>query len=250
MQSAALQRAIDLMEIPPDAAASDRGYLDLLGPETSGRRGLATLLMNSPVLPTIYEKYWRPTLTRIAKGPGGPTMSGEYDLMRAMLAVEAGDTVLDVACGPGNFCRTIAADAGPDGLVVGLDGSRTMLDRAVRDTRFSNIAYLRADAGTLPLRSASVDAVCCYAALYLFDEPWAAVDEMTRVLRPGGRITLMTSAAPSWAPVAAAARVGSAIIGIRLFGRDELVDALQERGYRRIVQEIAGTVQFVSAVHA
>ena len=81
-----------------------------------------------------------------------------------------------MACGPANSTREPATALGDAGLVIGLDTSASMLARAVRDTsgdvaRGAGIAYVRADAMDLPLRSRSVDAVCCFAALNLMREP-------------------------------------------------------------------------------
>ena len=49
--------------------------------------------------------------------------------------------MLDVACGPGNFTRAFAGAAG-DGLVVGLDASRTMLAQAARERPEANPAHI------------------------------------------------------------------------------------------------------------
>ena len=104
--------------------------------------------------------------------------------------------VLDVACGPGNFSREFAPAVGDSGLVVGIDASRTMLARGVTDLEaagVANLALVRGDATQLPFRDGVFDGVCCFAALHLFADPFAALDEMRRVLGPGGRIAIMTS---------------------------------------------------------
>ena len=123
-------------------------------------------------------------------------MADEQRIARLLLGLGPGDGVLDVACGPGNFSRDFARAVGEDGLVVGIDASRPMLERAVRETRdagLDNLCFVFADAAALPFRDASFDAVCCFAALNLFADPFRALDEMRRVLAPGGRIALFTS---------------------------------------------------------
>ena len=60
---------------------------------------------------------------------------------------------------------------------------------------------MRGDAVELPFRDASFDAVCCFAALHLFAEPFVALDHMARVLTPGGRIAIFTSCRAQSAPV-------------------------------------------------
>jgi SAM-dependent methyltransferase len=250
----ATERLLGLLDPAPTEASSAAGYLDLIGDHPRQPTGLAETLMRTPFVPAIYERWWRPGLARLAMGPGGPDTAAEYALARDWLELSPGDTVLDVACGPGNFTRNLAAAAGPGGLVIGVDASAAMLSRAVQDTADDHpdrgpIAYVRADAAQLPLREHSVDAACCFAALHLMREPFGVIDWMTRLLRPGGRIALMTSC---WrgnrlpAVLTVPARLLIRGSGIELFGPGEITGALGQRGYTAIRQRIAGAVQFVA----
>jgi ubiquinone/menaquinone biosynthesis C-methylase UbiE len=174
-------------------------------------------------------------------------MDEEVRIARLLMGLSPGDTVLDVACGPGNFSREFARTVGDSGLVVGIDGSRTMLERGAADlaeSQIRNLALIRGDATELPFKDGAFDGVCCFAALHLFAEPLDALTEMTRVLAPGGRIALMTSvrrqiALPPLKPVLERAS------GMRVFEADEIVSALRTRGFREIHQRLAGMVQFV-----
>jgi ubiquinone/menaquinone biosynthesis C-methylase UbiE len=226
------------------------GYLDLLGPETHESPGLAQNFMLSSVVPRIYERWWRPGLGRVAKGAFGPGMGEEKRIARLLLALSPGDGVLDVGCGTGNFTREFARSVGPDGLAVGLDVSQTMLARAVRDTAaagYDQVAYVRADAADAPFLDASFDAICCFAALNLFADPYAALDSFTRVLTPGGRLAIFTSARGRSVPLRTFERVVQARSGMNMFERDELVNALAERGFENVRQRVTGMTQFVGA---
>jgi SAM-dependent methyltransferase len=222
------------------------GYLDLLDGELQST-GPTQDLMTSRLVPRVYERYWRPALSRLAKGITGPGMGEEVRIARLLMALAPGDTVLDVACGPGNFSREFAPSVGEEGLVVGIDSSRTMLERGAADLERSglrNVALIRGDATELPFRDDAFDAVCCFAALHLFAEPLAALGDMARVLAPQGRIALMTSVRrqitlPPLKPVVERAS------GMRLFEPDEIVSALQMLGFVEIHQRLAGMVQFV-----
>jgi ubiquinone/menaquinone biosynthesis C-methylase UbiE len=155
-----------------------------------------------------------------------------------------------VACGTGSFSRDFARTVGPAGLVVGIDVSETMLTRAVADTRkagLSNSAYVRGDAQELPFVDQSFDAVCCFAAFHLFADPMRALDRMTEVLTPGGRIAIFTTARHRTAPVRSAESLLSLRSGARLFEERELRDALEERGFADVRQRVAGITQFVGA---
>ena len=185
----AVVRALPLLEPGlRDAEPKLRdGYLDLVGDGSPRSTGPAQDLMLTGIVPAIYERWWRPVLGRAAKGIFGPGMAEERRIARLLLGLSPGDGVLDVACGPGNFSREFARAVGSTGLAVGIDASPTMLARAVRDTGSVDVAYVRGDAVALPFRDDSFDAVCCFAALHLFAEPFTALDHMTRVLtsRPG-----------------------------------------------------------------
>ena len=74
-------------------------------------------------------------------------MADEKRIARLLMGLGPGDGVLDVACGPGNFTRDFARAVGDEGLAVGVDASRPMLERAVRETRTSgidNLAFVHA----------------------------------------------------------------------------------------------------------
>ena len=250
--SAGLERAIGLLDParrPPAAPVVD-GYIDLLG--GAGRSGgrPAQRLMLTRALPVVYERWWRPTWGRMVMGPLGPGMAGERRIAQELLELAPGDTVLDIACGPGNFVRDFAGAVGKRGLVVGLDASPTMLARAVEDTRVApNVAYLRGDAVRLPFRDGSFDAICCFAALHLFDEPLAALDAMARVLAPRGRLAILTSARAPLTPAPVGTLIGAAT-GLRVFGREEITRALEERGFEDVRRRVTGLAQFVGARRA
>ncbi|HEX8067526.1 MAG TPA: methyltransferase domain-containing protein [Thermoleophilaceae bacterium] len=247
----ALDRALPLLD--PDVRTEGRlrpeGYLDLLGPAPPESTGTAQDLMVGRLVPSIYERWWRPALGRVAKGVFGPGMPEEHRIARLMLGLSPGDGVLDVACGTGNFTRDFARTVGRDGLVVGIDVSETMLARAVVDTReadlLDRVAYVRGDAAALPFRDSSFDGVCCFAALHLFADPMAALDRMTAVLTPGGRIAIFTSAHGRTGVVRLWTGLAGRRSGMRVFEQGEVIAALEERGYTAIQQRVTGVTQFV-----
>ena len=244
----AVERAVALFDAPPRPEEIDvaHGYLDLLGREDPTGAHPGQRLMESRALALIYQRIWRPLGGRLLMGVSGPGTDEEHRMALSMLSIHPGDRVLDVACGPGNFTRDFA-EAASEGLVVGLDASESMLGVAVRDTESPNVAYLRGDACELPFREGSFDAVCCFAALYLIEDPMRALEEIVRVLAPGGRVALLSSCNRGPLPT----RVSNAIVrslgGIRVFARDELTRALLDDGLVEVEQRVSGVGQFVSA---
>lgn len=185
--------------------------------DTPGQRA-----MRFRPLVTVYESMWRPLFTRLA---GGTDPGAETDQLLGWLELDDGADVLDVACGPGNTTRRLAAGA-PGATVVGLDLSVPMLEQAVDHTPDgASIGFARVDAHGLPISDAAVDAAHCAAALYLFDDPAAVIVELARVLRPGGRFVGMTLVAPlqPLGPVGhQAERAFARLSGLRYFGAAEL----------------------------
>ncbi|GAA4096795.1 class I SAM-dependent methyltransferase [Nonomuraea soli] len=232
-----MERVRKLLDVP--GGDSSRGYLDLLGTERVPL-SFAQRLMQSTQLPLIYERLWRPYLIGLSKGgPFGPSTVQEMAMLHDMLRLAGGEVILDVACGPGNVTRALAPGAD---LVVGIDASATMLDTAVRDTRDANVEYVRGDAVSLPFSSQTFDAVACFAALYLFDRPFDALDSMARVLRPGGRLALMTTRR-----VPGLEEIVRQVTGVRLFADDEVTGALTARGFTDVAQRTSGFIQYVEA---
>lgn len=228
------------------AKVAPAGYVDLLGSADPIGDHPGQQLMASRALPMIYERIWRPVLGRALMGVMGPSMRDELVMAEKMLHLLGGESVLDVACGTGAFTRRFGEAVGEPGLVIGLDASATMLERATGAPHGANVAFVRGDAGKLPFRKGSFDAVSCFAALYLIDEPMQAIDELVRVLAPGGRIALMASVHRGPLPVAASARPVRALSGVRIFGPDDLTRALRARGITRVRQRKRGFAQFVA----
>jgi ubiquinone/menaquinone biosynthesis C-methylase UbiE len=237
-----LQTTRDLL----DREASLRhGFLDVLGESVASETPtLAQVAMNSPLVATVYERLWRPVAFYVASGV---TTGTEQRRAAEALGLSGASRLLDIACGPGNFTGKLAEQLPSGGLAVGLDISVPMLTRAVRDNSGHRTCYVRGDAGTLPFGDETFDAVCCFGALYLMPEPFQVAREMVRVLRPGGRVAILTSYASRIPPIRYAAEAGAKVIGLRMFDRDAFVDLFSESGLVDIEQQIQRNLQFVTA---
>jgi len=222
------------------------GYVDVLAGHDAIGPHRGQQVFHKKFLALVYERLWRPLVSRAFFGLFGPRAATERRLALGMLAVSSGDRVIDVGCGPGNYTRELAA-ATIDGLVVGVDASAAMVAAAAKRSSRTNVAYLRADACALPFADGSFDAACSVGVIHMIERPMLALDEIARVLAPGGRITLVVSCA-------AEGRPGSVRNGVTVFGRDELTDWLREHGFVAIDQRVVRRGQFVSArkpaVHA
>lgn len=224
--------------------ADAQGYLDLLTPDSGQPRTLAQQAMHSGVVASVYQRWWRPAFTA-ALGLG--TMGREHESALAALEISGNDRVLDVACGPGNFTRIFGEQLSGDGLAVGLDASAPMLAKAVADNASPRVGYVRGDARGLPFADGTFDAVCCYAALYLVPEPFTVLNELLRVLGPGGRLAVMTSYRGGLEPLRTAQTVVGWTTGLRMFDRNDITGVLRSAGLVDIEQRVTGLAQAVSA---
>ncbi len=112
--------------------------------------------------------------------------------IQARLQVGPGDVVIDLACGHGNFTVEWARLAGPDGLVIGLDISRSMLARAaarVRTSGITNVLLIHGDAQALPIASGAARKINCSGGVHAFPELPRALGEIGRVSAPGAILT-------------------------------------------------------------
>lgn len=249
MTTTAQDRLLSLLANPPTVADISHGYLDLLGEvdQAGPTTGLGQRLMRTPFVPVVYERWWRPAWGFVLKGMTGPGMKDELELASNLLGLEAGSLVLDVACGTGAFTRYFGARVGDTGLSIGLDASRPMLSRAISATGVdAPVAYLRADAVRPPLQEESLDGVCCFAALHMFDDPFAALDSFVRLLRPGGRVALLTSGARAFKPVHAVDAALGKASGMRMFDRGEIADQVQRRGLVDVSEQYNGLAALVA----
>lgn len=111
-----------------------------------------------------------------------------------------GDDAVDIGCGPGKLVRALGAQVGPRGSAAGIDPSATAIDYNNRRDVRPNHRYLQAPAQELPLPDASVDVVTCTFVMHHIPEEHreAAIAEMWRVLRPGGRLLLADAHPTRW----------------------------------------------------
>jgi len=152
---------------------------------------------------TVYENFFVPALF------------GQWTaVMLDAAEVRSGDRVLDVACGTGVLARAAAGRVAPHGQVTGVDINTGML--AVAHQHNPAIDWRHAAAEALPFESARFDRVVCQFGLMFFTDQTAALQEMMRVVRPGGRVAVAVwdraEASPGYARLIALLQ--------RLFGDD------------------------------
>jgi len=118
-----------------------------------------------------------------------PALFGRFSGVVADAAgIRAGQRVLDVACGTGALACAAAERVGRGGAVVGLDANADMLAMARRKS--GAIEWIDGRAEALPFPDCGFDVVVSQFGMMFFDDRPAALREMQRVLRPGGRLAV------------------------------------------------------------
>jgi len=176
-------------------------------------------------LKTCCADLYQSDLARVLLGdsfhPGGTALTSQLiDALR----VGPGDTVVDVACGPGASAVQLASERGCE--VIGFD---LVVPAA---SPHPLVRFVQGDAEALPLDDASVDGALCECALCTFPDKPTALRELARVLRPGARVAIAdVTAQPAKLPEelrgleAWVACVGDAR------PLDEVTELLQEAGF-------------------
>jgi ubiquinone/menaquinone biosynthesis C-methylase UbiE len=111
----------------------------------------------------------------------------------ALVVPRRGQRILDVATGSGLAALMAAELVGPEGQVLGVDLSETMVGLARRragEQGLTNVDFLPMDAEKLDFPDESFDTVLCALGLMLFPRPDVALSEMLRVLKAGGNVAV------------------------------------------------------------
>ena len=114
------------------------------------------------------------------------------------LRLPPGARVLDVCCGSGGAAIPAAQIVGPRGFVLGIDLAEKLLELAsakARDRKLQNVDFRLGDMLDLSVPEAPFDLVVCVFGIFFVPDMPAAVRELWRVVRPGGRLAITT-----WGP--------------------------------------------------
>lgn len=140
------------------------------------------------------------------------------------------DWVLEVGFGGGGLLRSLLL--GTRGEVFGADVSRALIarakDRFARDVRRGRLHLYRASAESLPLPPATVTKAVSVNSLYFWPDPAAALAELARVTKPGGRLALV------FEPAAELRKWPGHRYGFKLFEVADVRALMEEAGFVRI----------------
>jgi ubiquinone/menaquinone biosynthesis C-methylase UbiE len=155
----------------------------LLGAAALATLGAALWWRKNPSACPYGQRFWveapHPIVTR--------------ERLRAVLRPDPGERLLEIGPGTGYYTLDMAEWLGPEGRVEIFDLQQDFLDHTMRraaERGLANVVPTQGDATDLPYEEASIDAVILTAVLGEIPEPAAALREIHRVLKPGGRLVV------------------------------------------------------------
>jgi ubiquinone/menaquinone biosynthesis C-methylase UbiE len=117
-----------------------------------------------------------------------------------VLALQSGERVLDVGSGPGHYAFEMSSAVGDDGRVTGIDNAENSIETAQhRCSGLANVGFHLGEAVALPFDEATFDAVLSTQTFEYLPDVRAALAEMFRVLKPGGRVLIHDTEWDAWA---------------------------------------------------
>ena len=151
--------------------------------------------LNADVLPSQADQKLQQEFNEWAAAGRGDAMEDHHsditDQTLELMDLRPSDRVLDLGCGTGWASRRMARMV-PQGEVVGIDVADEMLRRAEQaSSDFPNLRYIWGSAERIPARDNAFDEVLSVESFYYYANQGKALDELRRVIAPGGRLFIL-----------------------------------------------------------
>lgn len=107
--------------------------------------------------------------------------------------IKKGDTVIDLGSGAGNDCFIARAETGETGKVIGIDFTPAMIDKARANAEklgYNNVEFRQGDIEKMPVTANAADVVVSNCVLNLVPNKYGVLQEILRVLKPGGHFSI------------------------------------------------------------
>ena len=164
----------------------------------------------------------------------------EFTLMLEWLNLKSGQSFLDVGTSTGNYARVLAKTGA---IVTAIDISKPFLERAAQASENLGILFEQANSEDLPYPTSSFDGAVLGATLNEFFHTELALQEISRVLKPGGKLFMMYLC-ESESSLGRLVQSPFKLLGVRFPNREWLQNYLSSLGFERPRAEVRRAVTF------
>jgi ubiquinone/menaquinone biosynthesis C-methylase UbiE len=161
-----------------------------------------------------------------------------FDKLVALLNIADGSSVVDLGCGTGVLMPHLLEAAGSSGTIYAVDISEKMIANLRKKFEANNIVPLVCSSTNLGIVNNAIDTVICFSAFPHFDNKRKSIEEISRILKPGGRF-LIAHFSSREEINAFHSKLEPPLCHHHLPGADELSDLLNKNGFsiKRYIDE-------------
>ena len=161
----------------------------------------------------------------------------------ALASLQEGETVVDLGAGAGFDCFLAAREVGQNGLVIGVDMTPEMLDKARENAKkggYDNVEFRLGEIENLPVADNTADIIISNCVINLSPDKRRVFQEAFRVLKPGGRLMVSDIVLLKELPAALKESIDAyvgCVAGAVM--KDDYIDAIDKAGFQevRIIDE-------------
>lgn len=229
--------------------AVKEGYASIAKQATSYYSSRGCSCCGSPGIPEEVSKRMGYSAEEISAAPPESNLGLGCGNPVALASLNTGEVVLDMGAGAGFDCFLASSRVGPSGMVIGVDITSEMVDRARTNARkggYSNIDFRQGDLENMPVADNYVDVVISNCVINLVPNKRMVFREAFRVLKPGGRLAVsdvvLTRELPDFVKASTRAYIGCLAGAIM---KEEYLEIIRDVGFSdvQIVAESSFPVQ-------
>ncbi len=226
-----------------DPSIVDLGIWHAIGRERAART-LAQVTNVAPLIPEMYEAIWRRRSLGLLSGRTF-TIAEELAEMTGAIGAIDGGLVIDVGCSEGLYARRLARNGA---RVIAIDHSKAFLRRLLHRAamRGVQVAAVRSLAQRLPVIDGHADAVVVGGSLNEIGDRATALREAARVLRPGGRLFVM-SLTKATSPAGRVAQTTIRASGVAFPSAQATIDEIEAAGLKVVDHRTDRVVSRITA---
>jgi SAM-dependent methyltransferase len=199
---------------------------------------LAQLSNFLPITAVLYDLWRTKSIGLLTRE--NYSLEREFALMLEWLSVQPNQVFLDVGTSTGNYARVLANTGAK---VTAIDISKAFLERAAKTSSNLEIVYEQANAEDLPYADSSFDGAVLGATLNEFFHTNLALQEISRVLKPGGKLFMMYLC-ESESSFGRLVQLPFRVLGVRFPKREQILAYLSSLGFERPRAEVRRAVAF------